>query len=124
MKVLVIDDSELMRMCLFQCIEDAGCEIAGEASDGEEGFEKYKELKPDLVTLDITMPIMDGLECLKLIRQYDKDAKVVMCTAIGQKAITREALQMGALNYFLKPVNEEKFIQQLKDISEIINQET
>ncbi len=84
-KVLLIADSKTSRKFLKEIVETAGHEVIGEAGDGEEGYLKFKELRPDLVTLDITMPKMDGLESLQLIRKEDENAKVIMITAAGQK---------------------------------------
>ena len=84
-KILIVDDSRTSRKMLREILEGMGHEIAGEATNGEEGYVMYKELNPDLVTLDITMPKMDGIEALMLIKKYNENAEAVMITAAGQK---------------------------------------
>ena len=107
-KVLLVDDAAFMRMILKNTIEGIGHEIIGEASDGVEGVNKYKELKPDIVTMDITMPNKDGLQALKEIMEYDSSATVVMCSAMGQQAMVIEAIQSGAKDFIVKPFNEDR----------------
>ncbi|MBQ7582314.1 MAG: response regulator [Lachnospiraceae bacterium] len=107
-KILLVDDSKTSRKMLREIMEGAGHEIIGEAADGEEGYLKFKELKPDLVTLDITMPKMDGLEALKLIHKEDANAKVVMITAAGQKEKMMQAIKEGAAEFITKPYDAEE----------------
>jgi len=95
-KVLIVDDSRTSRKMLANILAGAGHEIIGEAVNGEDGFLKYKELKPEVVTLDITMPKMDGIEALKLIRNFDDEAVVVMVTAAGQTSKITQAIKNGA----------------------------
>ena len=107
-KILLVDDSRTSRRMLKEIIEGAGHEIIGEAENGEEGYLKFKELKPDLVTLDITMPKMDGLEALKLIHKEDENAKVIMITAAGQKEKMMQAIKEGASEFITKPYEAEE----------------
>lgn len=113
LKILVVDDATFMRMMLKNIIEKAGHVVIGEACDGNEGLAKYKELKPDLVTLDITMPNMTGLECLKEIMKYDSNAQVVMCSAMGQQIMVLEAIQGGAKDFLVKPFSADRVIETL-----------
>ena len=96
-RILIVDDAAFMRMMIKDILTKNGYEVAGEAADGVEAVEKYKELQPDLVTMDITMPEMDGITALKEIRKIDPDAKVIMCSAMGQQAMVIDAIQAGAL---------------------------
>ena len=106
-KVLITDDATFMRLSLKSMLERNGFEIVGEAENGAIAVEKYKMLKPDIVTLDITMPVMDGLEALKQIKAFDKSAKIMMISAMGQETIVREAIILGAVGFVIKPFNEE-----------------
>ena len=106
--ILLVDDSRTSRRMLREIIEGAGHKIIGEAENGEEGYLKFKELRPDLVTLDITMPKMDGLEALKLIHKEDENAKVIMITAAGQKEKMMQAIKEGASEFFTKPYEAEE----------------
>ena len=89
--VLIVDDSLFMRNMLKNLVLEAGARVVGEAGDGKEAIEKYKELKPDLVLMDIMMPVMDGLEALKNIMSFDNGAKVIMCTSVGQEKVAKKA---------------------------------
>lgn len=102
-KILIIDDAALMRMMLRTILSRAGHEIVGEAENGTCGVEKFKELHPDLVTLDITMPGIDGIEALRQIRREDPNATCIMCSAMGQKAVILEAMHAGATDFIVKP---------------------
>lgn len=113
-KILIVDDSRTSRKILKGILENAGYEVVGEATNGQEGYESYVELKPDIVTMDITMPVLDGIESLKKIKQEYPDAKVVMVTAAGQKTKMVEAVQNGANEFVSKPFEAE----QLKSIIE------
>lgn len=111
-RILIVDDSRTSRKVLRNLLESNGHEIVGEAKDGAEGVELYSSLKPDLVTMDITMPIMDGIEALKNIRNADNTAKIIMVTAAGQKTKMLEAIKYGAAEFLAKPFEAD----QIKDI--------
>ena len=110
--ILIVDDSRTSRKILKGILESEGYEVVGEATNGQEGYERYVELKPDVVTMDITMPVLDGIEALKKIKGEYPDAKVVMVTAAGQKTKMVEAVQNGASEFVSKPFEPE----QLKKI--------
>jgi two-component system, chemotaxis family, chemotaxis protein CheY len=109
-RILIVDDAIFMRMIIKKVIVEAGYEVVGEAGDGAEGIEMYKQLKPDLVTMDNTMPEMSGINALKAIREFDPNARVIICTAIGQKFLIREALEAGAVNFIVKPFEDEEML--------------
>lgn len=100
-RILVVDDAAFMRMMIKDILEKNGFEVVGEAENGAQAIEKYKELEPDLVTMDITMPEMDGITALKEIRQMDSEAKVIMCSAMGQQAMVIDAIQAGAKDFIV-----------------------
>ena len=101
--ILIVDDSRTSRKILKRILEEAGHTIIGEAVDGEDGYLKYQELKPEVVTLDITMPKMDGLEALRLIKKHDENAVAIMITAAGQKEKMILAIKSGAADFISKP---------------------
>ncbi len=115
-KVLIVDDAVFMRMKLRDILEKNGYEVVGEAQNGLEAVEKYKQEKPDLVTMDITMPEMDGVAALKEIKAQDPDAKVVMCSAMGQQSMVMEAIQSGALDFIVKPFDTDRVLQSLERV--------
>lgn len=110
-KILIIDDSRTSRKILRGILEEAGHEIVDEAVDGQDGVEKYKQTKPEITTLDITMPVMDGLEALKNIKEFDSSAKVIMVTAAGQQNKMVEAIKLGANEFVTKPFEKETIIK-------------
>lgn len=110
--ILIVDDSRTSRKILKGILESEGYEVVGEATNGQEGYDRYVELKPDVVTMDITMPVLDGIEALKKIKGEYPDAKVVMVTAAGQKTKMVEAVQNGANEFVSKPFEPD----QLKKI--------
>jgi two-component system, chemotaxis family, chemotaxis protein CheY len=114
-RILLVDDATIIRMILRKILTEAGYEVAGEASTGAEGVRKYQELRPDLVTMDITMPEMGGIKALKAIRNFDPEAKVVICSAMGQKALIIEAMEAGAINFIAKPFDEAKVLETLQN---------
>ncbi|MCM1187424.1 MAG: response regulator [Lachnoclostridium sp.] len=116
--VLMVDDSAVSRKVLRNILEKGGYEVIGEAVNGEEGYLKYKELKPDIVTMDITMPVMDGIESLSLIKRDNEDTKVIMITASGQREKMVEALKRGAEEFILKPFEEEEILKTLAYVME------
>lgn len=107
-RLLVVDDALIMRAIIKDTARNAGWEIAGEATNGAEAVTRYRELKPDLVTLDIVMPEMDGVEALRTIRQEHPDAHVVMISAIDQRAKLSECIQLGALDFVVKPFDKQR----------------
>ncbi|HOA40405.1 MAG TPA: response regulator [Halanaerobiales bacterium] len=109
-RVLVVDDAAFMRMMIKNILIDGGFEIVGEAGTGRDAIELYKELKPDLVTMDITMPEMDGIDAVKEILEIDKDAKIIMCSAMGQQAMVIDAIQAGAKDFVVKPFKPDRVL--------------
>lgn len=116
--VLMVDDSRTSRRILRGVLERGGFDVVDEAANGEEGYLKYKQLQPDIVTMDITMPVMDGIESLTLIKKANADAKVVMITAAGQKEKMVEALKRGADEFITKPFDEAEVLNALKHVLE------
>lgn len=114
MKVLITDDTAFMRMSLRNVLEKNGMEVIGEAENGKDSIEKYLELGPDLVTMDITMPVMDGITAVKEIKQKDPAAKIIMVSAMGQKQMVVEALKSGALDFIIKPFQPERVVEAIK----------
>jgi two-component system chemotaxis response regulator CheY len=114
--VLIVDDSKVMRSLIRAMITKYGHEVIGEATTGLEGYDLYFKLKPDLVTMDITMPIMDGIETLKRIKGQDETAKIILLTANIQGAKLNEAIQAGADGYLFKPLQEIEFKHLLEQI--------
>lgn len=106
-RLLVVDDALIMRAMIKDIARQAGWEIAGEATNGREGLERYRELKPDLVTLDIVMPEMDGVEALRQMRQEQTPAEVVMVSAIDQKEKLSECIRLGARDFIVKPFDRD-----------------
>lgn len=115
--VLIVDDAAFMRITIKSMLEKNGFQVVGEAETGEEAIKKYKEYHPDLVTMDITMPEMGGIEALKEIRQYDPKAKVVMVSAMGQESMVKEAIINGARSFVVKPFKEEHVVQTLRQVA-------
>ncbi len=115
-KILITDDAAFMRMMLKDILTQGGYEIVGEAANGVEACDLYKQLKPDLVTMDITMPQMDGITALKEIMKEDPDAKVVMCSAMGQQAMVIEAIQSGAKDFIVKPFQAQRVLEAVKKL--------
>lgn len=105
--VLIVDDAAFMRLNLKNILKDE-YEISGEAENGKEAVEMYKELKPDIVTMDITMPIMDGIEAIKAILDIDPDANIVVCSAMGQQKIVIQAIELGAQDFIVKPFKKDR----------------
>ena len=115
-KILIVDDSRTSRRMLKEVLVEAGYEIAGEASNGEEGIIMYNDLKPDAVTMDITMPVMTGLEALACIKKKDPNAKIIMVTAAGQKDKMVQAIKEGADDFIAKPFEPEQVLEALKHV--------
>lgn len=118
-RVLVVDDAAFMRMSIRMMLQRNGHEVVGEAENGAVGVRKYKECQPDIVTMDLTMPDMGGVEALKAIRQYDPKAKVIMVSAMGQECMVKEAVINGAKSFIVKPFKEEHLLRTLDKIAEI-----
>lgn len=111
--VLIVDDAAFMRMMIKDILTKNGLDVAGEAENGAIAVDKFKELKPDLVTMDITMPEKDGIAALKEILAMDKSARVVMCSAMGQQAMVIEAIQAGAKDFIVKPFKPERVLDAI-----------
>lgn len=118
-KVLVVDDTAFMRKLLKNILFSGGFDIVGEAENGKQAVELYKQLKPDIVTMDIVMPEMNGIEALKEIKKIDPNAKVVMCTAVGQEQMVKMAIKFGAKGYIVKPFQAPKVVEELKKVAKI-----
>lgn len=115
-KVLIVDDAEFMRMMLTEILTNAGYQVVGEACNGKEAVSKYKELKPDFVTLDITMPEVDGISALKMIREFDPSAVIIMCSAMGQQSCVLDAINGGAKDFIVKPFRAERIIETVNKV--------
>ncbi|MCL2226455.1 MAG: response regulator [Oscillospiraceae bacterium] len=115
-KILIVDDAAFMRISIKNMLTKNGYEVVGEAENGAIGVELYKELQPDIVTMDITMPEMSGLDALKEITKIDPQSKVVMVSAMGQEAMVREAIVSGAKGFIVKPFKEEGIIAAIKKL--------
>jgi DNA-binding NtrC family response regulator len=113
--VLIVDDSALIRKLLRKILEDEGYTVVCEASNGAEAVEEYEAYRPDVVTLDITMPIMDGVEALKQIRQINPSAKAFMVTAAGQQKKVIEALKNGAMKFIVKPFSKDEVLTSFEE---------
>lgn len=113
-RVLIVDDAAFMRMMLKDILSKNGYEIVGEAENGQIGLDKFKELKPDLVTMDITMPELDGISAVKKIKELDGNARVVMCSAMGQQAMVIDAIQAGAKDFIVKPFQPDRVLEAVQ----------
>jgi two-component system chemotaxis response regulator CheY len=114
-RVLIVDDSMFVTKQIGQILTSEGFDVVGTAADGQEGLEKYKELYPnlDLVTMDITMPKMDGVTALEKIIEFDKNAKVIMISALGKQDLVKKSLLLGAKNYIVKPLDRKKVLERI-----------
>lgn len=112
--ILVVDDAAFMRMMIKDILTKGGFDVLGEADNGARAIEKYNELNPDLVIMDITMPEVDGIQAVKEITKIDSSAKVVMCSAMGQQAMVIEAIQAGAKDFIVKPFQADRVIEAVK----------
>ncbi|MCH5252856.1 MAG: response regulator [Lachnospiraceae bacterium] len=115
-KVLIVDDSRTSRRMLKNILTENGHEVVGEAENGQIGYEKYIELSPDIVTLDITMPVLDGLDALEKIMDFDSEAAVIMVTAAGQKEKMVEAIRRGAMEFIQKPFEPEQILSIISNM--------
>jgi two-component system chemotaxis response regulator CheY len=110
---MVVDDAAFMRMMLKDILSNNGYQVVGEAENGAMAVEKYMELKPNITIMDITMPEMDGLQAIKEIRSKDPEAKVIMCSAMGQQAMVIEAIQSGAKDFVVKPFQADRVLEAI-----------
>ena len=115
-RILVVDDAKFMRMTLSNILTKADHDVIGEGENGEEAIRLYRELKPDLVTMDITMPVLSGLDAVKEIKKEDPTAKVIMCSAMGQQKMVVEAIEAGAKDFIVKPFDESRVIDAVSRV--------
>ncbi|XQY93521.1 response regulator [Metabacillus sp. HB246100] len=112
-KIMIVDDAAFMRMMIKDILTKNGYEVVAEAADGSQAVEKYKEHQPDLVTMDITMPEMDGIAALKEIKKLNGNAKIIMCSAMGQQAMVIDAIQAGAKDFIVKPFQSDRVLEAI-----------
>lgn len=110
-KIMIVDDAAFMRMMLKDILTKGGHEVIGEAENGLKAVDRYKELSPELVLMDITMPEMDGIGAVRQIRAIDPNAKIIMCSAMGQQAMVLESIQAGARDFIVKPFQADRIIE-------------
>jgi len=115
-RVLIVDDAAFMRMMIKDILEKNGYDVVGEANNGLKGVELYKLEKPDIVTMDITMPEMDGIEAVKAIKAFDPAAKVIMCSAMGQQTMVMDAIRAGAKDFIVKPFQSDRVLEAIKKV--------
>ncbi len=113
-RVLVVDDAAFMRAMLREALTNSGFQVVAEASNGEEAVARYEESKPDVVTMDITMPQMDGVQAVREILRRDPSARVVMVSAMGQQALVVEAIQAGARDFVVKPFDQARLVEAIR----------
>ncbi|MHB8918750.1 MAG: response regulator [Desulfocucumaceae bacterium] len=113
-KILIVDDAAFMRMMIKNILVKNGYDVIGEAENGRQAVSLYMEGKPDLVTMDITMPEMDGLEAVKAIRSTDPSANIIMCSAMGQQSMVMDAIQAGAKDFIVKPFQQDRLLQAVE----------
>ena len=114
--ILICDDAAFMRMMIKDILTKNGYNVVGEAENGAKAVEKYQELKPDLVLMDITMPEMDGIQALKAIKAADPSATVIMCSAIGQQAMVIESIQSGAKDFIVNPFQQDRVLEAVRKV--------
>jgi two-component system chemotaxis response regulator CheY len=115
-RILVVDDAAFMRMMIKDILVKAGYDVCGEANDGIQAVEKFRELRPDLITMNITMPEMDGITALQEIRKIDGGAKFIMCSAMGQQQMVIKAIKSGAKDFIVKPFQADRVLEAVKKI--------
>lgn len=115
-RILVVDDAAFMRMMIKNILVKHGYEVVGEAENGAVAAQMYQDLSPDLVTMDITMPEMDGIESVKAILGQDPEASIVMVSAMGQQTMVMEAIQAGAKDFIVKPFQQERILQAIERV--------
>ena len=121
LRVLIVDDAIFMRKMISDILVENGMEIVGEADTGAKAVEKYMELRPDLVTMDIIMPEMNGIDAVRKVVEFDAKARIVMCSALGQQALVQEAITAGAKDFLIKPFNAARVVEV---IAKVFNQVT
>ncbi|MCT4545397.1 MAG: response regulator [Vallitalea sp.] len=114
--ILIVDDAAFMRMMIKDILTKNGYNVVGEAENGLKAVEKFNELNPDLVIMDITMPEMDGIEAVKAIKNNNSDAVIIMCSAMGQQAMVIESIQAGAKDFIVKPFQAERVVEAVSKI--------
>jgi len=115
-RVLLVDDAKFMRMILKEILSKANCKVVGEASNGKQAIQMYAEVRPDLVTMDIIMPGMSGVEVVKKIREIDPNAKILMVSAMGQQVLVTESLEAGACDFIVKPFHSDQVLEKIQKI--------
>jgi two-component system, chemotaxis family, chemotaxis protein CheY len=115
-RVLIVDDAAFMRMMIKDILEKNGFEVIGEAPNGIKAVELYKKDKPDVVTMDITMPDMDGIEAVKAIKAFDPASKVIMCSAMGQQTMVMDAIRAGAKDFIVKPFQPDRVLEAIRKV--------
>lgn len=115
-KILIVDDAAFMRMMIKDILQKNGYEVVGEAANGLQAVELYKAHQPDLVTMDITMPEMDGIEAVKQIKSINSNAKIIMCSAMGQQSMVMDAIKAGANDFIVKPFQADRVLEAIKKI--------
>lgn len=115
-KILIVDDAAFMRMMIKDILQKNGYEVVGEAANGLQAIELYKAHQPDLVTMDITMPEMDGIEAVKQIKAINSNAKIIMCSAMGQQSMVMDAIKAGANDFIVKPFQADRVLEAIKKI--------
>ncbi|MGH4121146.1 response regulator [Clostridium sp.] len=115
-KVLIVDDAAFMRMMIKDILEKNGFNVIGEANNGIKAVELYKVERPDVVTMDITMPDMDGIEAVKAIKAFDPTAKIIMCSAMGQQSMVMDAIRAGARDFIVKPFQADRVLEAIKKV--------
>ncbi len=119
LRVLIVDDAIFMRKMISDILVENGMEVVGEADTGAKAVEKYMELRPDLVTMDIIMPEMNGIDAVRKIVEFDAKARIVMCSALGQQALVQDAITAGAKDFLIKPFNAARVVEV---IAKVFNQ--
>lgn len=115
-RVLIVDDASFMRMMIKDILQKNGFEVVGEAANGIEAINLYKKEKPDVVTMDITMPDMDGIEAVKEIKSFDPAAKIIMCSAMGQQSMVMDAIKSGARDFIVKPFQADRVLEAIRKV--------
>ncbi|QSO47462.1 response regulator [Alicyclobacillus mengziensis] len=115
-RIMITDDAAFMRMMLKTLLSEGGHEVVAEASNGQEALERYATHMPDIVTMDITMPVMDGIEAVREIKSRHPDAKIIMCSAMGQQVMVLDAVKAGAKGFIVKPFDNEKVLNEISKL--------